>query len=147
MLAMWKDVIGNDALAVCLRKLNQRHWTWRLFIQNRAQLGFRNNLFKHGELGAVEMIFLFSVIEVSQIQRPDANLRDFKRIENVHGNRIRALIRQMTTDSAAKSFKSLADVNRLAVVVVKGIDTPLAPSDFISIIVQAFKEGLYLLAN
>ena len=144
---MWKNVVGDDALAVCLRKLNQRHWTRRLFIQNRAQLGFRNDLLEHGELGAAEMIFLLSGIEMSQIERPDTNLRDFKWVEDIHGNRIRALICQVPANSAAKSLKSLADVNRLAVVVVKGINTPLASSDFISIIVQAFKESLYLLAN
>ena len=78
MFAVWKNIAGYDALAVCLGKLNQWHWTRRLFVEDRAQLGFRNDLFKHGELGAVEMIFLLLVVEMPQIQRPDTNLRDFK---------------------------------------------------------------------
>ena len=93
------------------------------------------------------MLFLLLGIEMSQIERPNANLRDFKWIKDIHGNCIRALIRQVAANSAAKSLKSLADVNRLAVVIVKGINTPLTPSDFISIIVHAFKESLYFPAN
>ena len=73
MFPMRENIVGDDALAVCLRKLNQRHWTRRLFIQNRAQLGFSNNLLKNGELGAVEMIFLLFGIEMFQIKRPDAD--------------------------------------------------------------------------
>ncbi len=147
MLAVWKNIVGYDALAICLRESNQRHWLRRLFIENRAQFRFRNDLFKHRELSAVEMFFLLIGVEMSQVQWPDTNLRDLKWIEDIHGDRIRALIRQMAANSAAKSLKSLADVNWLAVVVVKSINAPRAPSDFVSLIVQALEEGFYLLTN
>lgn len=147
MFAVWKNIVWYDALTVCLRKFNHRHWTRRFFIENRAQLGFRNDLFKHGKLGAVEMLFLLLVVEMPQIQRPNANLRDFKWIEDIHGDGIRALICQVAANPAAQSLESLSDVNRLAVVIVKRINAPCAPSNFISVIVQAFEEGFYLLAN
>ena len=60
-----------------------------------------------------------------KIERPDTNLSDLERIEDIHCHCVGALIREVTPDACAKSFVSLADVDRFAVVVEEGIDTAL----------------------
>jgi hypothetical protein len=77
---------------------------------------------------------------MAQVQWPDANFRDLERVEHVHGYGIRPLIRQVTANSAAKTFKSLTDIYGFAVVVVKGIDAPLATANSVTTIVVAVEE-------
>jgi hypothetical protein len=50
------------------------------------------------------------------------------------------LIRQVTANSAAKTFKGLTDIYGFAVVVVKGIDTPLATANSVTTVVVAVEE-------
>jgi len=144
---MRKNITGYDAFTIRLRESNQSHWTWRFFIKHCTQCGCRNYLFKHSELSPVKILFLLLGAKMAQFKRPDAYLGDFKRIKDIHGNSIRSLICQVTANSAAKPLKSLTNVNRFAVVVVKGINTPLAPADFVSFVVRTLEESLYLLAN
>ena len=93
------------------------------------------------------MLLLLLSIEMTQVQWPDANFRDLERVEYVHGYGIRPLIRQVTANSAAKTFKGLTDINGFAIVVVKGIDAPLATTNSMATIVVAVEERLYLPAN
>ena len=147
MFAVWKNVIGNDALSVALRKVHSRDRSWRLFVEHRAQFGFSNDLLKDGELGAVEVFSLLVRAQMRQVQGPDTNFRDLERVENIHGHGIRPLIGQMASNPAAQPFKRLTDVNRFAIVVVEGIDAPLASTDSMSLIVAAVEERFDLAAN
>ena len=93
------------------------------------------------------MLLLLLCIEVGQIQRPNTDFRDLERVEHVHGYGIGPLIRQVTANPAAKTFKGLTDINGFAIVVVKGIDAPLATTNSMATIVVAVEERLYLPAN
>lgn len=140
MLPMRENIIGDDTLPVALREFHRWCWPWRLFIEHRTQLGLCNYFFKDREFSPVKLFFLLFRIEMTQIQWPDANLRDFKRVEHVHGYGIRSLIGQVTANSAAKTFKGLTDIYGLAVVVVKGIDAPLATTNSVTTIVKTVEE-------
>ena len=60
-----------------------------------------------------------------KIERPDTNLSDLERIEDIHCHCVGALVREVTPDACAKSLVGLADVDRFAVVIVEGIDAAL----------------------
>lgn len=147
MLAVRENVVGNDAPTIASGKFYQRQRAGRLFVEHSAEPGLGNHFFKHGEFCAIKLVPLLGGTHALQVERPDANLRNFKGVENVHRHRVRPLIGQMTTNPAAQTLKSLADVDGLAVVIVKGIYAPRSPADFISVIVEAFKEGFDLLAD
>ncbi len=102
---------------------------------------------KDGELSAVEVLSLLVRAQMRQVQGPDTNFRDLERVENIHGHGICPLIGQMASNPATQPFKRLADVNRFAVVIVEGIDAPLAPTDSMALIVAAVEEGFDLAAN
>lgn len=63
-------------------------------------------------------------------QRVRLDLVDFERVENAHSYRVRALVRQVTSDTTADPFFCLSNINRLAVVVVEKVDPPLVGADF-----------------
>ena len=86
------------------------------------------------------MLFLFLCIEMGQVEWPDTNFRDFKRVKHVHGYGICPLIRQVAANSAAKTFKSLTDINGFAIVIIKGINAPLAAANSVAFIIMAVKE-------
>lgn len=82
-----------------------------------------------------------------QVQRPDTNLGDLERVEDVHGHRVRALVGEVAANSAAQSLERLPHVDGFAVVVVEGINTPLAIANVLPCPVDALKERLNLPAN
>ena len=53
----------------------------------------------------------------------------------------------MTTYSAAQPFKCLADINWLAIVIVKSINAPSAATNLLPGIVEALEKCFYLFAN
>jgi len=77
---------------------------------------------------------------MTQIQWPDTNFRYLEGIKHVHSYSIRSLIRQVAANSTAKTFKSLTNINRFAVVIIKSIDAPLAAANSVPIIIKAVEE-------
>ena len=122
---MRENIVWDDALAIALWQLNRWQSSWRLFVQDGSQLGLCDDLLENGELGTVQVFSLFLCVEMLQIQRPDANLRDFKGIENIHGDSICPLIGEMAAYSATKTFKSLAHIDWFPIIDEEGVNTPL----------------------
>ncbi len=144
---MGKYIVRNDAPTITLWEIHRRCSTRRLFIKHGPQFGFCNDLFKNGEFGAIEMLLLLHCAKMIQVQRPDANFRNLERVENIHGYGIRSLIRQVASNSAAKTFKGLTNINGFAIVIIKGIDAPLATTNSMTVIVVAVEEKFYLPAD
>ena len=140
MLPMRKNIIGDDALTIALREFHCGCLSWRFFVEHSAQFRLRNYLFKDGEFSAIKMLLLLLGVEMSQVKRPDTNLRDLERIEHVHGYRICPLVREVAANPAAKTFERLADINGFAVIIIKSIDAPLAPADAVAGIIVAVEE-------
>jgi hypothetical protein len=62
-------------------------------------------------------------------QGPKTDESDLKRIENRHGDGIRALIGQMPTNSGAKALSRLPDINRLRIEVEERVYAPFHGSE------------------
>ena len=92
MLPLRIDVFRNDSSAVTRRQLNWLRLKGRLLIEYRPKFGFGNNLLKQRVLCAIEVGSFFCFRHVRQIQWPDTNLGDLKRVENIHRHRVSSLI-------------------------------------------------------
>lgn len=147
MLAMRVNALGDDALGVKFRQLDLFRFYWRLFVEHSAKFGFLDNLLEQGELSPVEVLALLCLAQLRQVQRPNPNLCDFEWIKHIHCDSIGALVGEVASDSAAKPFVGLADINGLAVVVVERVHTALAASDGAALIVAALEESGYLLSD
>src|SRR5665213_1272376 len=93
------------------------------------------------------MLHLLISVQMLQVQRPHSNLRHLEWIKHVHGDSVSSLIGQVPTDSAAHAFVCLPDINRLAVIIIKGIYAPFVSADFSPVFIQAIKESTDFLAD
>lgn len=106
-----------------------------------------DELLKHCVLCAVEVVAVKALVHTRKVQRPDANLSDFKRVEDVHGDGIGALIGEVPTNPATEALESLAHVDRFAVVIVEGVDAPTVAPYTLAIGIEGFEEKVDFSAN
>ena len=129
MLAHGIDVRGDDAPRVCGWQFDQVSLLRWLFVEHCLERRFLNDLEVERVFGAIEFGFDFDLGEMCEIERPDTNLGDLERIEDIHGHCISPLVREVATDARAESLVGLADVDRFAVVIVESIDAALRAAD------------------
>lgn len=102
MFAPRVNALGNNATSEGWGERDLGQNGHLLFIENCAEAGFGEGLLKNSELRTVEErspIVGWNVCN-KIVKRPDLDLRHFKRIEDVHGNGIGALIGEVPANVA-----------------------------------------------
>ena len=139
VLAVRVDSVGNNSLGVRLGKFDGRGFLRGFFVQDRPEFGFKDDFLENGVFGAVEIFALLVLRHFGEVQRPDADFRDFERVQHIHGYGVRALVGEVTANATGKTFERLAYINRLTVVVVKCVNAPFVAADG-----AAVRKGLRL---
>jgi hypothetical protein len=147
VLAVWVNAGRDDPAVVGFWQFNEFGCAWRLFIEDRSELGFGDESLKNSEFSTVKIVAALILWNGGKVEQPDANFANLEGIEHVHCNGVCPLVGEMSADSAAELFVGLSDVDRFSVVVEKGVNAPLVAADSLAVSGGGCKECVYLLAD
>jgi hypothetical protein len=122
-------------------------WAGRFFVENGSELGFGDDFLENGEFCPVEIVPALCLGHGGDIEGPNADFCNLEQIEDVHGNRVGALVVEVSSDPAAEPFIGLANVDWFSVVIEECVNAPLVTADSATIFAQAPEEGVDLLVD
>lgn len=127
VFAMAVRRFGNDLRPVRFRQSDCLRDGDVLLVQDCFKLRFIEDLLVNGILSLPENLFLLCGILPCEVKRPYLDLGDLLRIKNAHSHCVGPLIRQMSSDSRAKTLFALPDVDRFTEVVIEHVDAKPRP--------------------